>query len=186
VATSDPPPFPGFDLQRFMGMWSRFFQGPEQAMRAYRELLGLENDSRERSVEFLAQAARTAGVSATPLFEILLRWGPTDTARVSAAAYLASEGREAVVLEVLESLQPPLISLTLVKGLADVIASRPVPPPFIDRLIAFGKRFEDETHYTTIYLGDFTGRDVKRVIRRAIAEALVRRDAPDAMDWPHD
>jgi hypothetical protein len=155
-------------------------------MRVYREVLGLEGGSRERSVEFLAQMARRSGLSAAPFFESLLRWGPTDTARVAAAAYLAGEGREDTVLEVMESLQPPLLTLTLLTGLVDVIASRPATPRRIERLIAFGKRFEDETHYTTVYLGDFTGRDVKRVIRRAVAEALVRRDAPDVTDWPRE
>jgi hypothetical protein len=187
MAKPDPPRvIPGFDLHRFIETMSRFFQGPEQAMRAYRELLGLEGASREKSVDFLAQMARSAGLYATPFFETVLRWGPTDTARVAAAAYLASEGREDDVLEVLESLQPPLLTLTLLTGLVDAVASRPATPRLIERLIAFGRRFEDDTHYTTLYLGDFTGRDVKRVIRRAIAESLVRRDAPDAADWPRE
>src|SRR4029453_16122040 len=30
-----PPPFPGFDVQRFIGTMSRFLSGPEQAMRVY-------------------------------------------------------------------------------------------------------------------------------------------------------
>ena len=76
--------------------------------------------------------------------------------------------------------------MTLLAGLADVLAARPATAGRIDRLIAFGTRFEDATHYTTLLLGDFTGRDVKRVIRRAIAESLLRRDAPDAAGWPHE
>jgi len=178
------PPFPAFDPQRFMGMMSRFFQGPEQAMRVYRELLGLEGGSRERGVDFMAQLARGVGVDAAPLFETVLRWGPTDTSRVAAAAYLASEGREETVLEVLESLQPPLLTLTLLTGLVDVIASRPATARTIERLVEFAKRFDDETHYTTVLLGDFTGRDVKRATRRAIGESLLRRDAPAAVEWP--
>jgi hypothetical protein len=46
MAKPDPPRvIPGFDLHRFIETMSRFFQGPEQAMRAYRELLGLEGAS---------------------------------------------------------------------------------------------------------------------------------------------
>ena len=136
-----------------------------------------------KSVDFMARSARY-GLDATPLFEGMLRFGPTDTARVAAAAYLAEQGREETVLEVLESLQPPVLTMTLLSGLADVLAARPATAARIDRLIAFGTRFEDATHYTTLLLGDFTGRDVKRVIRRAIAESLLRRDAPDTAGWP--
>jgi hypothetical protein len=75
-------------------------------------------------------------------------------------------------------------TLTFLTGLVDAVASRPATPRLIERLIAFGRRFEDDTHYTTLYLGDFTGHHVKRVIRRAIAESIVRRDAPHAADWP--
>ena len=179
-------PFPPFDMNQFVGTMSRFLQGPEQAMRVYRELLGLEGGSREKSVDFMAQLARGYGLDATPLFEGVLRFGPTDTARVAAAAYLAEQGREETVLEVLESLQPPVLTMTLLSGLADVLAARPATAARIDRLTAFGKRFEDATHYTTLLLGDFTGRDVKRVIRRAIAESLLRRDAADTADWPRE
>lgn len=181
-----PPSFPLFDMSQFIGMMSRFFQGPEQAMRVYRELLGLEGASRERSVDFLAQLARGYGMDATPLFETVLRFGPTDTARVAAAAYLAEQGREETVLDALESLQPPILTMTLLTGLVDVLAARPASAARIDRLLAFGKRFEDAAHYTTLLLGDFTGRDVKRVIRRALAESLLRRDAPDAAGWPRE
>ena len=76
--------------------------------------------------------------------------------------------------------------MTLLSGLADVLAARPAPAGRVDRLIAFGERFEDAAHYTTLLLGDFTGRDVKRVIRRAIAEGLLRRDAPAAVAWPRE
>src|SRR4029077_18765265 len=69
------PPFPAFDPQRFMGMMSRFFQGPEQAMRVYRVLMGLEGGWRERGVDFMAQLARGVGVDAAPLFETVLRCG---------------------------------------------------------------------------------------------------------------
>ena len=178
--------FPPFDMNQFVGTMSRFLQGPEQAMRVYRELLGLEGGSREKSVDFMAQLARGYGLDATPLFEGVLRFGPTDTARVAAAAYLAEQGREETVLEVLESLQPPVLTMTLLSGLADVLAARPATADRIGRLTAFGKRFEDAAHYTTLLLGDFTGRDVKRVIRRAIAESLLRRDAPDTADWPRE
>jgi hypothetical protein len=186
MAPEPASPFPAFDMNQFAGAMSRLLQGPEQAMRVYRELLGLEGGSREKSVDFMAQLARGYGLDATPLFEGVLRFGPTDTARVAAAAYLAEQGREETVLEVLESLQPPVLTMTLLSGLADVLAARPATTARIDRLIAFGKRFEDGTHYTTLLLGDFTGRDVKRVIRRAIAESLLRRDAPDTADWPRE
>ena len=186
MAPEPASPFPPFDMNQFVGTMSRFLQGPEQAMRVYRELLGLEGGSRENSVDFMAQLARGYGLDATPLFEGVLRFGPTDTARVAAAAYLAEQGREETVLEVLESLQPPVLTMTLLSGLADVLATRPATAARIDRLTAFGKRFEDATHYTTLLLGDFTGRDVKRVIRRAIAESLLRRDAPDTADWPRE
>jgi hypothetical protein len=186
MAPEPGSPFPPFDMNQFVGTMSRFLQGPEQAMRVYRELLGLEGGSREKSVDFMAQLARGYGLDATPLFEGVLRFGPTDTARVAAAAYLAEQGREETVLEVLESLQPPVLTMTLLSGLADVLAARPATAARIDRLVAFGKRFEDATHYTTLLLGDFTGRDVKRVIRRAIAESLLRRDAPDTADWPRE
>jgi len=165
-------------------MMSRFFQGPEQAMRVYRELLGLEGGSREKSVDFMAQLARGSGFDATPLFEVVLRWGPSDTARVAAAAYLAAEGREDSVLEALESLQPPLLTMTLLNGLVDALATRPATPARVQRLLAFGRRFEDDARYTTLLLGNFSGRDVKRAIRRAIAESLLRRHAPDAAEWP--
>jgi hypothetical protein len=173
-------------MNQFVGTMSRFLQGPEQAMRVYREILGLEGSSREKSVDFMAQLARGYGLDATPLFEGVLRFGPTDTARVAAAAYLAEQGREEIVLQVLESLHPPVLTMTLLAGLADVLAARPATTARIHRLIAFGNRFEDAAHYTTLLLGDFTGRDVKRLIRRAIAEALVRRDAPDAAGWPRE
>ena len=186
MAPEPASPFPPFDMNQFVGTMSRFLQGPEQAMRVYRELLGLEGGSREKSVDFMAQLARGYGLDATPLFEGVLRFGPTDTARVAAAAYLAEQGREEAVLEVLESLQPSVLTMTLLSGLADVLAARPATAARIDRLIAFGKRFEDATHYTTLLLGDFTGRDVKRVIRRAIAESLLRRDAPDTAGWPRE
>ena len=186
MAPEPASPFPPFDMNQFVGTMSRFLQGPEQAMRVYRELLGLEGGSREKSVDFMAQLARGYGLDATSLFEGVLRFGPTDTARVAAAAYLAEQGREETVLEVLESMQPPVLTMTLLSGLADVLAARPATAARIDRLTAFGKRFEDATHYTTLILGDFTGRDVKRVIRRAIAESLLRRDAPDTADWPRE
>jgi len=186
MAPEPASPFPPFDMNQFVGTMSRFLQGPEQAMRVYRELLGLEGGSREKSVDFMAQLARGYGLDATPLFEGVLRFGPTDTARVAAAAYLAEQGREETVLEVLESMQPPVLTMTLLSGLADVLAARPATAARIDRLTAFGKRFEDATHYTTLILGDFTGRDVKRVIRRAVAESLLRRDAPDTADWPRE
>jgi len=186
MAPEPASPFPPFDMNQFVGTMSRFLQGPEQAIRVYRELLGLEGGSREKSVDFMAQLARGYGLDATPLFEGVLRFGPTDTARVAAAAYLAEQGREETVLEVLESLQPPVLTMTLLSGLADVLAARPATAARIDRLTAFGKRFEDATHYTTLILGDFTGRDVKRVIRRAVAESLLRRDAPDTADWPRE
>lgn len=184
MAPDSPPPL--FDVNHFAGMMSRFFQGPEQAMRAYRELLGLEGGSREKSVDFVAQLARGYGVDATPLFEGLLRFGPTDTVRVAAAAYLAEQGRDETVLQVLESLEPPLLTLTLLTGLADVLAARPATAERIGRLAKIGERFDDATRYTTLVLGEFTGRDVKRVLRRAIAESLLRRDASAVAGWPRD
>jgi len=179
-----PPLFPGFDPTQWLGVMSRVLQGPEQALRVYRELLGLEGGSRERSVDFMAQLAKGYGLDAALLFETVLRWGPTDTARIAAAAYLTEQGREATVLEVLESLQPPLLTLTLVTGLLDALATRPAAPAVVDRLLAFGRRFADDAHYTTVLLGDFTGRDVKRAVRRAVAESLLRRDAAEAVGWP--
>ena len=186
MAPEPASPFPPFDMNQFVGTMSRFLQGPEQAMRVYRELLGLEGGSREKSVDFMAQLARGYGLDATPLFEGVLRFGPSYTARVAAAAYLAEQGREETVLEVLESLQPPVLTMTLLSGLADVLAARPATAARVERLTAFGKRFEDATHYTTLLLGDFTGRDVRRVIRRALAESLLRRDAADTADWPRE
>ena len=186
MAPEPTPPSSPFDMGPFIGMMSRFLQGPEQAMRVYRELLGLEGGSREKSVDFMAQLARGYGVDATPLFEGVLRFGPSDTARVAAAAYLAEQGREDTVLEVLESLRPPVLTMTLLSGLAEVLATRPARADRIERLVAFGGRFDDATHYTTLFLGDFTGRDVKRVIRRAIAESLLRRDAPAVAGWPRE
>ena len=183
MAPDPPPPFGLFDVTQFTSMMSRLLQGPEQAMRVYRELLGLEGASRERSVDFLAQLARGYGVDATPLFEGVLRFGPTDTARVAAAAYLAEQGREDTVLDVLESLEPPVLTLTLLTGLVDALGARAATPARIDRLVAFAERFEDDRHYTTLLLGDFTGRDVKRAVRRALAESLLRRDAPRAAGW---
>jgi hypothetical protein len=182
----NPLLFPGFDPQRWVSLMARAFQGPEQAMRVYRELLGLEGDSRERAVDFMAQLAQGYGVDATPLFEGVLRFHPAPTARVAAAAYLVEQGREATVLDVLESLQPPVLTLTLLTGLLDALAGRPASAERIDRLVNFANRFKDDEHYTTLYLGDFTGRDVKRHVRRAIAESLLRRDAADVVAWPHD
>ena len=179
-----PPPFPGFDVQRFIGTMSRFLSGPEQAMRVYREMLGLESDNRERAVDFMGQLARGAGLDATPLFETVLRFAPTDTARVAAAAYLADQGREDTVLDALETLAPPLLTMTLLTGLADVLATRPATPARIERLLAFAGRFPDDQRFTTLYLGEFTGRDVKRIVRRTVAESLLRRDAPASVDWP--
>jgi hypothetical protein len=165
---------------------TRAFQGPEQAMRVYRELLGLEGDSRERAVDFMAQLAQGYGMDATPLFEGVLRFHPAPTARVAAAAYLVEQGREETVLEVLESLWPPVLTVTLLNGLLDALATRPATPERIGRLVDFAGRFKDDEHYTTLYLGDFTGRDVKRHVRRAIAESLLRRDAPEAAAWPRE
>jgi hypothetical protein len=178
------PAYPGFDPQGWVSMMARAFQGPEQAMRAYREMLGLEGGSRERAVDFMAQLAQGYHVDATPLFEGVLRFHPAPTARVAAAAYLVDQGREETVLEVLESLQPPALTLTLLQGLLDALATRPATPARIDRLIAFANRFKDDEHYATLYLGDFTGHDVKRQVRRAIADSLLRRDAPTAAEWP--
>ena len=188
LVTSNPsfPMFPGFDPQRFFSLVSRSLQGPEEAMRVYREVLGLEGGSRERAVDFLAQMERNYDVDATVLFEGVLRFAPTSAARVAAAAYLADNGREDTVLEVLESLQPPTLTTTLIKGLLDVLGNCPATPERVARLVAFGERFKDDEHYTTLYLGDFTGREVKRQVRRAIAESLLRRDAPQAVEWPRD
>ncbi len=181
---------PGFfslwDPQRFVSGMSRAMQGPEQAMRVYRELLGLEGGSRERAVDFMAQLARGIGVDATPLFEGVLRFHPSPTARVAAAAYLCGEGHEQTVLDVLESLQPPVLTMTLLGGLLDALALRPATAERVARLTAFGARFQDGEHYTTLYLGDFTGKDVKRLVRRAIAESLLQRDAPEAAGWQMD
>ncbi len=184
AAGAGPPSSPLFDVNQFVNMMSRVFQGPEQAIRVYRELLGLESGSREKSVDFVAQLARSYGVDATPLFEGVLRFGPTDTARVAAAAYLAEQGREETVLDVLEGLEPPALTLTLLTGLVDALAARPATPERIERLLALGRRYEDDARYTTLLLGDFSGRDVKRIVRRAIAESLLRRDAPAAAAWP--
>jgi hypothetical protein len=184
--TTEPtnPWLAAFDPQRFLSLMTRSMQGPEEAMRVYREVLGLEGGSRERAVDFMAQAARGYGVDASPLFEGVLRFGPTSAARVAAAAYLAEHGREDTVLEVLESLQPPALTLSLVRGLLKVLGERPATADRIARLTAFGERFKDGEHYTTLYLGDFTGRDVKRAVRRAVGESLLRRDAPAIVEWP--
>ena len=186
--TSDPTAllFPGFDPQRWVSAMARAMQGPEQAMRVYREMLGLEGGSRERAVDFMAQMARGAGVDATPLFEGVLRFHPAPTARVAAAAYLVEQGREDTVLDVLESLRPPVLTMTLLQGILDTLATRPASPERIDRLIDYANSYQDNEHYTTLYLGDFTGRDVKRHVRRAIAESLVRRKAPQVAEWPRD
>jgi hypothetical protein len=178
------PPLPGFDLTQWITLMSRVTRGPEQALQVYRELLGLESGSRERAVDFMAQMARGFGVDATPFFESILRFGPVPTAQVAAAAYLADRGREDSVVEVLEGLRPPLLTMTLLTGLLEVLAGRPATAARTERLLAFGKRFADDTHYTTLYLGDFTGRDVKRAVRRTIVESLLRRDAAEAADWP--
>lgn len=77
-----------------------------------------------------------------------------------------------------------MLTMTLLTGLADVLGGRPARPEIIQRLLAFARRFDDAAHYTTLLLGDFTGRDVKRAVRRAIAESLLRRDAAEAADWP--
>jgi len=186
--TTDQNPFffPGFDPQPWVSLMARAFQGPEQAMRVYRELLGVEGNSRERAVDFMAQLAQGYGVDATPLFEGVLRFHPAPTARVAAAVYLVEQGREETVLEVLESLQAPVLTITLLNGLLDALAARPATPERIRRLTDFANRFNDEEHYTTLYLGDFTGRDVKRQVRRAIAESLLRRDAPDVAAWSRE
>jgi len=186
VPDSANPWLAAFDPQQFLSLVSRSMQGPEEAMRVYREMLGLEGGARERGVDFMAQTARGYGVDASPLFEGVLRFAPTSAARVAAAAYLAENGREETVLSVLESLQPPALTLTLVKGLLKVLGDRPATPERIARLIAFGHRFADDEHYTTLYLGDFTGRDIKRAVRRALAESLLLRDAPDAAEWPKE
>lgn len=184
--STDPslPWFPGFDPQRFFALVSRSMQGTEEAIKVSRELLGLEGNSRERAVDFIAQAARGTGLDASPLFESVLRFGPTSAARVAAAAYLAEMGRADTVLEVLESLQPPALTITVLTGLLEVLGSQPATPERLRRMLAFGARFNDETHYTTLYLGDFTGREVKRHVRRALAGSLLRRDAPEAAAWP--
>jgi hypothetical protein len=169
-----------------MALLARSLQGPEEAVRVYRELLGLEGGSRERVVDSMAQMARGSGVDAAPMFEWMLRFAPNSAARVAAAAYLAEEGREDTVLAVLESLQPPALTTTLLKGLIDVLGNRPATAARVRRLIAFAERFKDDEHYTTLYLGDFTGREVKRHVRRAIANSLLLRDAPDAADWPRE
>lgn len=173
-------------MSQFVGLLSRFVRGPEEALRASRELLGLESMSRERSVELMGQLARAYGWDATLPFEAMLRFGPTDTVRIAAAAFLAEHGREDTVLEVLESLRPPLLTKTLLIGLIDVLGERPATPERIDRLTALGNRFADDTRYTTLLLGDFTGRDVKRAIRRAVGEGLLRRHAADIAGWPRD
>ena len=89
------------------------------------------------------------------------------------------------MLEVLESLQPPVLTLTLLSGLVDVLAAarrRPRASSGSPPSAPLRRR----QRYTTLLLGDFSGRDVKRVIRRAIAESLLRRDAPDAASWPRE
>jgi hypothetical protein len=186
TSETNNPWMAALDPQRFLSLVSRSMQGPEEAMRVYREMLGLERGSRERAVDFMAQAAQSYGLDATPLFEGVLRFGPTSAARVAAAAYLAESGHEESVLTVLESLQPPALTLTLIKGLLSVLGSRPATAERIERLLAFGRRFGDDEHYTTLYLGDFTGRDVKRYVRRAVAESLLLRDASEAAEWPKE
>jgi hypothetical protein len=180
-------PFPGFDLGPVNAFLSRFLKGPEQAMAAYRELLGLEAGSRERAVDLVAQLARNLGVDGASFFEGILRLAPLPTARIAAAAYLAEQGREDIVLDVLESLAPPVLGMTLLRGMLEAIARRPVSEATVARLLDFGRRFEDDRPYSTLYPGsDFTGRDVKRAVRRALAEGLLRRHAAGAEDWPRD
>jgi hypothetical protein len=183
---SSPPPFPGVDVGQWLGLMSRFMQGPEEAMRVYRELLGLESASRERTVEFLAQLVRGSGLDASPFFESVLRFGPTPAARVAAAAYLAEQGKEDAVLAALESLEPPLLTLGLLRGLLDVLGARPATAARVERLVAFGRRFDESARYTTVLMGEFTGRDVRRAVRGAIAESLLHRDAKEAAPWPRD
>jgi hypothetical protein len=60
------------------------------------------------------------------------------------------------------------------------LTAEPSPPPFP------GFDMQDDAHSTTLYLSDFTGRDIKRAVRPAIAESLFRRDAPEAADWPRE
>jgi len=60
-----------------------------------------------------------------------------------------------------------------------VLAARPAAGARIGRRIAFGNRFEDATRYTSLLLGAFTGRDVKRVIRGD------RREPPASRRTPH-
>ena len=48
MAPEQGPPFPLFDVNQFVGLMSRFFPGPEQAMRVYRELLGMEAGANSR------------------------------------------------------------------------------------------------------------------------------------------
>jgi hypothetical protein len=158
MAPEPASPFPAFDMNQFVGTMSRLLQGPEQAMRVYRELLGLEGGSREKSVDFMAQLARGYGLDATPLFEGVLRFGPTDTARVAAAAYLAEQGREETVLEVLESLQPPVLTMTLLSGLADVLAVRWMR----ERTIRYRIRGEDAAAGSRAGESDASSRDASR------------------------
>jgi hypothetical protein len=188
LVTSDSvnPWMAALDPQRMFALASRSMQGPEEALHVYRELLGLEGGSRERAVDFMAQAAQGYGLNAAPFFEGLLRFGPASSVRVAAAVYLAENGGEESVLEVLESLRPPALTLTLLKGLLKVLGGRPATADRVERLIAFGNRFADDEHYTTLHLGDFTGREVKRHVRRAIAESLLLRDAPTAAAWSSD
>ena len=54
-----------------------------------------------------------------------------------------------------------------------------VHEPFVIALkvrgASFANRFDDEAQYTTLMLGGFSGRDVKRAVRRTLAEGLLRR-----------
>src|ERR687889_2474 len=51
TSQSGNPWMAAFDPQRFLSLVSRSMQGPEEAMRVYREMLGLEGGSRERAVD---------------------------------------------------------------------------------------------------------------------------------------
>src|SRR3712207_7782492 len=60
-------------------------------------------------------------------------------------SYLVDQGHEATVLEVLEALRPPALTMTLLAGLLDALAARPATPERIARLVRYAARSEEHT-----------------------------------------
>ena len=167
-------PFPPFDMTSSLHD-ARFLQGPT-AMRSIASSrsrgLGKRGDFSPARPVCLERDAAVRGRAP---------FGPTEP-RVP-PLYLARRGarRPCSGARVAAAARPHHDALSGLAGPRGSSRRRPASTDY-----RFGTRFEDATHYTTLLLGDFTGRDVKRVIRRAIAESLLRRDAPDTAGWPRE